>query len=278
MESESVVINGDLDLFELFCFPELPGREFVFDDENSLAYGKLEDEQEEDDQDSLSKDTDALLTKEELIEERRKKKRARRRLHYRRTHPFSRIFNSDIRKQYPTMWVNVWNSADPVLYGSFIRHFASKNMISGNDYDPAVEKQIVKHLPYAGRDSSLEQAIRNYAFQFAVSTDAVCEVRGCQIRRSRQANGTDIYVHMRLCGTRLYDLVFPSDPTTSINLSDLKQYRVLSPNPVVLDCTGFMIFHFEETNSYVDKYWFRSTYFTLTTLNAEELRARSLKS
>eukprot|EP01039_Chlorochromonas_danica_P010188 gene10188-11274_t len=248
---EHMDISLQLDLFELITFPLLS------EDEKILADGKLEDEQEEDDQDSLSKDTDALLTKEELIEERRKKKRARRRLHYRRTHPFSRIFNSDIRKQFPTMWTNVWNSTDPVLYGSFIRHFASKFMLAGNNYeDPTTEKQIVQQLPYAVRDSSIEKSIYNYAFQCASGDDLLCQMLGCEIRRSRYSAGTDICLHLRISGTRLYELKFPLDREGDIDLSNLNQYRVRSANPMFMSCTGLMVFHFDEANNFMDKYWF----------------------
>eukprot|EP01039_Chlorochromonas_danica_P010190 gene10190-11276_t len=69
---------------------------------------------------------------------------------------------------------------------------------------------------------------RNTKIQCASGDDLLCEMFGCEIRRSRYSAGTDICLHLRISGTRLYELKFPLDREGDIDLSNLNQYRVPS--------------------------------------------------
>eukprot|EP01039_Chlorochromonas_danica_P004987 gene4987-5476_t len=192
---------------------------------------------------------------DDLKEKRKKRNRLYRRNHYLRTHPFSRIPSTDIRKQFPTLWMNIFHQCDPPLYASFFKHLAHRQVVfRSNGWDPRQDRTIAAFLPHICRECNMEKYQENYLHRCAVSADMIYELRGSEIRRSRVSKGTEVALNLRNVYTTLYELGLPVDHSIMANdVCDLIPYRKLSSKPmrVVTECT--VSFHFNDDTGSIDQ-------------------------
>eukprot|EP01039_Chlorochromonas_danica_P004985 gene4985-5474_t len=199
---------------------------------------------------SLSSST----TEESILEIRKIRRRVYRRTHYHRTHPFSRIPSNDIRKQFPTLWLNIFHQCNPPLYASFFKHLAHKHIIIGSTgWNPGKDGHVATYIPHVCVECSLAKFLASYLHRCAVSVDMICELRGSEIRRSRVSKGTEVALNLRTIYTSVYELDFPVDCSILANdVSDLIPYRKLSPKPMKLVVDCILSFHFEENAKFMD--------------------------
>eukprot|EP00981_Chlorochromonas_danica_P001725 scaffold369_cov177-Ochromonas_danica.AAC.58 len=189
------------------------------------------------------------------IEERKKRKRVYRRNYYFRTHPFSRIPSSDIRKKFPALWMNIYHQCDPPLYASFIKHLAHKHIVVGSTgWNIGKDNHITTYLPHICTECPFDKYLASYLHRCAVSVDMICELLGCEIRRSRVSKGTEVALNLRNVYTTLYELDFPVDRSIVANdVCDLIPYRKLSSKPMRVVTDGILAFHFDGVTSSVDR-------------------------
>eukprot|EP00981_Chlorochromonas_danica_P000083 scaffold33_cov164-Ochromonas_danica.AAC.2 len=206
------------------------------DDEDEREEAKAEEAENETAGDDPSSSSSSSTTIEEFDkeEERKKRRRLYRRHYYRRTHPFIRIPSTDIRKQLPTVWINVYNQCSPSLFFSFMRYLAHKDIVLGSTgWESGGNGYVVTYIPLIRTELSMETFVGNYRYACAVSDDMTSELRGCEIRRSSVARGTKVALNVRIIYTIMYELDNPVDRSMmNNNVSDLIPYRKLSAKPM----------------------------------------------
>lgn len=226
------------------------------------------------------------------VENKRLNRLNRRRWKYKQSRPFAKIPQTDIRREFPIIWVNVWNWCDPVRYKSFLEYFTSRNCINRNCNHPDAEKLMSAQLPYYLPESSHETSIQHYAYVSTVAIDTVCRLLSCKIVRSKQSTKTKIFMELSIQGTKVYDLVIPdqNEQSTTLESSEpdaetvsssgrkvdastkltevdpraLSKYRVLCDPAVFIDTVGIMVVEVDDFNHYVTSLVYHGTKMTCT--------------
>eukprot|EP00981_Chlorochromonas_danica_P001727 scaffold369_cov177-Ochromonas_danica.AAC.60 len=237
-------------------------REDVFDEEEEEGEKKGEGVSH------LSFDSSTTIE-----EERKKRRRIYRRSHYLCKHPFSRIPSTDIRRQFPTIWMNVFHQCSPPLYASFIRYYGHKQLVYGTTgWNPGKDGHITTYLPHIRTEYKTEKYLESYLHRCAMSVDMTYELRGCEIRRSRVSKGTEVALNLLNTHTTLYELDLPVDHKIVANdVCDLTPYRKLSSKPMRIVTECVLALHFDDDVSSVDRVCFHVRSYTCYPVDVQQL-------
>eukprot|EP01039_Chlorochromonas_danica_P005371 gene5370-5909_t len=264
-------------------------EEFDFDDTNTRGASDLpprpssEDNhtqttvESDDDDNEEEEDIEQSPTDQTQSKAAQQKKKKKRRYIYRGPFAFPQIFRTDLRRNYPIMWLNVVNQNDAKVFRDFLNLTCAKSCSHTNVFN----RPVSGVMPLVTKISSRDQTTLHLAYRSAVSPDSMCEmIAPFQIRRSRDRPGTQLIMRIRHSGTVLYELSIPElqqiprDETAiaylpSIDAKKLNKHR--SPAPLerqfsmVLD--GIFFVNFDD-NLHVSDFHYVNTHWSMSRVAA----------
>lgn len=120
---------------------------------------------------------------------------------------FPRIIKRDIRRFYPRMIANIYNSFDSQMLLSFLRTY-SLPTVSSIDSMPTAALVAMPTLPESIAMKGFEDGILSFLMAIELVPDATLEVRRSDIRQFRNVVGrSELDIEFVASGTKLFDLV-----------------------------------------------------------------------
>ena len=175
---------------------------------------------------------------------RRKRKRK-----YYLVNDFPVVFKNDLRRRYPTMFMNVLNQNDSQLLRQFYNSFASINCRHVS-YMPTIADSLLPGLPTPTSNNT----VATFADLRTVTIpDGTVQLEACQIKRWKGQEGCHINMKVIMKGTKVYEVPLEDLVATRIfnnddilMKSEMVKKRTLMNMPIEIYAEGLLVLKLDD--------------------------------
>lgn len=158
---------------------------------------------------------------------------------------FPRVIKRDVRRLFPQMVANVWNSSDPALFRAFFETFATSNFSVSGIPEVVLDdiNGVVKQPP-----KDMDGLVSHYEVEQDLMVDVVVHLEESGIKQFlHRSNHSQVIIQYQICGTKLYEykaapaaiLLPPINPDLA-QLTPQCTRRGLLEDPVAVSMRGII--------------------------------------